>query len=770
MRQAGAGTYSWGEAYNAGDIVKVEVFNQAEADNTILKRHIANGTYAWGETYNIGDVVKEQVLNPGDAQHTYYRTHAANGIYAWGEAYNAGDVAKEEVLNPADADNAVLKRHIDNGTYAWGETYNIGEVVKEQVVNPADADDIVYLRHTQNGTYEWGEAYNAGDVVKERTQTGTISVPTGEVDEFGDAITEDQPVYRFDDVIDYYTRNVEIYTRDIIDAYTRNSEIYTRNVVDYHTRNVEVHTQNQVDYHTRNVSVYTQNTVDYYTQNVEVLTKNTVDYYTRDVEVHTREKVGTYTRNLNVHTRLVEIDPISRYLGEIELDPQPQVHTGWEQGTTDYIQNWYFSDDNRILFGQGNNNGEFIIHDTENGALITSNTVDGAFVDNSKRILVPTPSWNDMALPEYEDYVVNANLTRVSDETLEGRDDHPLQVEAGGIFTTPSGRQIDLGDPGIGLIDSDGGKAMELDTGGLVFDDGNGFGIYHGPAIVSDVFEVTVDQPKIVRLDYSALGENDDYHVAGYIYEVNPDTGEYLVDPETGKAKITMTVNETGTEVDGRAGIEVPNPGHFRFVFVVGTHDLTGGLLAGANMTVDNIVAEDPYEITDDIIQELLRAVHYNNSADAAAGTKTLTATVESGDETLFLTDKALINMSGFDPLGENGPYMIVPSNNLVTDPEAGVANGSASALTSKVELLQQKIDALRTQAGSKVSAIESAIDSATDLRSQFALASGTLSDVNFSLETVHAAKRQIQQDVAAAMMAQANKAQDGMLSLVAEA
>jgi len=125
--------------------------------------------------------------------------------------------------------------------------------------------------------------------------------------------------------------------------------------------------------------------------------------------------------------------------------------------------------------------------------------------------------------------------------------------------------------------------------------------------------------------------------------------------------------------------------------------------------------------------------------------------------------------MSGFNTTGDGGPYMVAPSNDLVTNPESGVANGSASALTSKVELLQQKIDALRTQAGSKVSAIESAIDSATDLRSQFALASGTLSDINFSLETVHAAKRQIQQDVAAAIMAQANKSQDGMLSLVAD-
>ena len=77
--------------------------------------------------------------------------------------------------------------------------------------------------------------------------------------------------------------------------------------------------------------------------------------------------------------------------------------------------------------------------------------------------------------------------------------------------------------------------------------------------------------------------------------------------------------------------------------------DLTGGLIAGADMTVDNIVAEDPYAITDVPIQELLRAVHYENSAVSAASTKTLTASVESGDK--FLCEISLVNMQGFDRL-----------------------------------------------------------------------------------------------------------------------
>ena len=106
-------------------------------------------------------------------------------------------------------------------------------------------------------------------------------------------------------------------------------------------------------------------------------------------------------------------------------------------------------------------------------------------------------------------------------------------------------------------------------------------------------------------------------------------------------------------------------------------------------MTVDNIIAEDPYEITDNIIQELLRAVHYENAATSAAASKTLTATVENADESLFLRDNALINMAGFDSIGTDGPYMIVPSNNLVTSPK-GATVGSANKLTAKIELVKK--------------------------------------------------------------------------------
>ena len=54
------------------------------------------------------------------------------------------------------------------------------------------------------------------------------------------------------------------------------------------------------------------------------------------------------------------------------------------------------------------------------------------------------------------------------------------------------------------------------------------------------------------------------------------------------------------------------------FVFIVGTHDKTGGLLAGADMVIDNIVAEEPYTISTGAVGDLLKAIHFENNANAA--------------------------------------------------------------------------------------------------------------------------------------------------------
>ena len=747
VRQTQNGRYAWGEQYSINDVVRVAVPQGQNQAGDILSNHvhIANGTYAtdpnwvgianttFNPAYTTNAPIKEQIAI-GDQQAgdtTIYAINPANGqrivdIIAVGQQ-QAGDRAV-----------VVGTQNIPVGSQQAGDRAVISGTVNIPVGSQQAGDRVVYAKNAAGGTYSWGETYLAGSnkktLVGGNTPTNVLHTQAG--------------TYTFDATGTNFNLNYQVGDPVL-------QRIEVGNQVGSDTAVMGVGEGAGVVFYTRQQKVQTTIEISHYE-------RDNITHYERDnISHYERDRIAFYTREKTLYTRQQATGTtIRKYNGE--TIGNQQAHTGWAQGTSPYIQNWYTSDNNRVVFGSGNTNGSFTITDTENGTLITSSTVDGSYSNNSKTITVPTPSWQDMASPAYEDFTDQFGATRSSTPAVEDRDNHPLRYGPGvkaGVANSS--------DPTVELVNSNGGKAVKLDTGYIEFQPGNGFGIYHGPAIVSDEFTILANKPKIVRLDYTAAGVNDDFHVAGYIYEVNPATGAHIVDPSTNKAKITMAVNETAkVETAGRAGITVTDAGTYRFVFVVGTHDLTGGLIAGADMTVDNIVAEDPYAITDVPIQELLRAVHYENSATSAASTKTLTASVESGDKSLFVRDKALMNMQGFDSPASDGPFMIVPSLNFTTQPSEG-GTGSAVVLTKKIEVVQDRINLARTQAGSQYGALEEAIDSTTDLRSQFALGSGTLSDLNFSMETVNLTRRQMQQDVASSVLVQANKTQSSLVSLV---
>ena len=76
-------------------------------------------------------------------------------------------------------------------------------------------------------------------------------------------------------------------------------------------------------------------------------------------------------------------------------------------------------------------------------------------------------------------------------------------------------------------------------------------------------------------------------------------------------------------------------------------------------------------------------------------------------------------------------------------------------------------INLARVRANSQLTSISSAIESSTDLKSQFSQGSGTLSQLNFSSESAYLARRQIQHDIATAMLAQANLGQTHLIALL---
>jgi len=104
-------------------------------------------------------------------------------------------------------------------------------------------------------------------------------------------------------------------------------------------------------------------------------------------------------------------------------------------------------------------------------------------------------------------------------------------------------------------------------------------------------------------------------------------------------------------------------------------------------------------------------------------------------------------------------------TENLMVKPSDGLAD--TNALTSVVEVFQEKLNELRIGLASQYAAIEQAELSITDLNTQYRLGKDAIDDVNFTAEVAALAKSQILQDAANAMLIQANNAQRGLVALI---
>lgn len=154
----------------------------------------------------------------------------------------------------------------------------------------------------------------------------------------------------------------------------------------------------------------------------------------------------------------------------------------------------------------------------------------------------------------------------------------------------------------------------------------NGFDVIHGPSVYSDIFEGETGQT--IGFYWRALAGSDAYDVFGYI--VNTDTNAS-----------TVILNETGADDSGntawaKANVTIPATGNYRFVFVSGSYDFTGGRALGASLYIDNIQVFNA--VDDAIVSQVAKLVTYETratnltEADRAARTLTFTATDADGN------------------------------------------------------------------------------------------------------------------------------------------
>ena len=124
-----------------------------------------------------------------------------------------------------------------------------------------------------------------------------------------------------------------------------------------------------------------------------------------------------------------------------------------------------------------------------------------------------------------------------------------------------------------------GAKSLKLASTGVSV---AGYGIVHGPYIISNN-STTIEAGGTVSFDWKASGGADAYDV--YAYLLNVDTGSTLELLNQSGTSGSMTSNWATVSAT------VPASGNYKFVFVSGTFDATGGTAAGAQLFIDNINA-----------------------------------------------------------------------------------------------------------------------------------------------------------------------------------
>jgi len=139
------------------------------------------------------------------------------------------------------------------------------------------------------------------------------------------------------------------------------------------------------------------------------------------------------------------------------------------------------------------------------------------------------------------------------------------------------------------------------------------YDIVHGPYLYSDPFAARAGET--LTFDWRATGSDDAFDVFGWVQEAT-----------TGEQKVIL--NETGTSTGASTSwatalVEIPTTGSWRFIFVSGTYDFSGGQAAGAQLFVDNVRTGN-LAVTDNIAAEVARRVLFDSPASSSTDIRNL--------------------------------------------------------------------------------------------------------------------------------------------------
>jgi Ca2+-binding RTX toxin-like protein len=219
--------------------------------------------------------------------------------------------------------------------------------------------------------------------------------------------------------------------------------------------------------------------------------------------------------------------------------------------------------------------------------------------------------------------MVNMGSTQIAGWTTPVDSTYPAQNSTGDVAsnTSPGSQSVTLSSEFGGYT---GDLAIRLNTGSYSI--GEPYGVIRGPYVYSNS-TVVLQQGDSVSFAWKALSGGDAYDAYGYLLNVSTGATINLLD---------QTAADGGTSTDWATvsrTIGAGQAGEYRFVFIAGSFDASGGQYLGGELMIDdvNVTQANPPTVAAFDINELAQLATFSSSANDFAGNVTISYTAVPG-------------------------------------------------------------------------------------------------------------------------------------------
>ena len=321
---------------------------------------------------------------------------------------------------------------------------------------------------------------------------------------------------------------------------------------------------------------------------------------------------------------------------------------------------------------------------------------------------------------------------------------------------------------------------LTSNLGGVVNTPSGIGGVVHGPAITSNS-SVLLNAGDSISFDWKATGGQDAYDVAAYIIDTQTGETELLLDKTGGGPSSSEFYSDWRTQ-----NHTIAKSGNYKFAFVSGSWDATGGTVAGATLYIDNINIQvnTPIDFSVGQIQSIGSKFEFAEvpvdlektifTSGAANKNVTDIFVAANSNEVSVPTDRFNFKVGDSKDQTVHRTIANFGKDGDITSAITGDASSSniltfeASAqVINDIKHCLDQVSMARSQMGAVMNQLEFALTSASNFVVNSEASRSHIEDTNYAKISAELASTQIKAQAATAVLAQANLSSEMALKLL---